>query len=77
MPSITFSIAAEDYDEFKEAFLLCQMVPVDDATGDPIMTDNQWIKEWGRRQYHDAYRLGRRIVRDRANPMTQDPDIMA
>lgn len=76
MPSVTFTIAAEDYAEFKEAFLLCQNVPTDSDTGDPTMSDDQWIKEWGRRQYHDAYRLGRKQVRDRANPVVADPDIM-
>lgn len=76
MPSVTFTIAAEDYVEFKEAFLLCYNVPIDRDTGDPVMADDQWIKEWGRRQYLAAYSLGRKQARDRANPVTQNPDIM-
>jgi len=76
MPSMTFTIAPEKYAEFKGAFLLAHNVPIDTDTQMPLMTEEEWIKEWGRRQYWQAYRAGRRLARDRANPYTTDPDIL-
>ena len=45
MPSITLSVSSENWDEFKEAFLLTHEVPLDPETQEPTMTEEQWIKE--------------------------------
>ena len=76
MPSVTYEIPADKFDQFKEAFFLAQPVPTDEL-GDPLMTENEWIKEWGLRQFKAMYRAGRKQVAIRANPATYDEDSIA
>lgn len=77
MASVTFTIPDEKYDTFKEAFLEVHKVPLDPETGDPLMSDNAWVKEWGRLTYLGAIRQGLKRVRDKAYPIVFDPDIIA
>lgn len=76
MATMTFEIDDLKYPEFLEAFLLCQPVPLDPDTGEPTMTDNQWVKEWGRLQYWSTYRLGRKRKRDQEHSEDADPEII-
>lgn len=60
MSKITFTISEDKFEEFKEGFLKCQPTPKD-------MTDNEWIKEWGKQQYIRVYRIGKQqIAREHA-----------
>lgn len=52
MAKLIYTIPDEKLDEFKEGFLKCQPTPND-------MTDNEWIKKWGRIQFMQAYRIGK------------------
>lgn len=76
MPSITLSVSAANWPEYKEAFLAYQPVPLDPDTQLPTMTDEQWIKEWHRQQSWQAYRQGRKILRNRAHSEDADADII-
>jgi len=76
MPSVILTIPDEHFAEFKAAFLIINAVPLNPSTGEPTMTDAQWIKEWGRQQYFAAYRYGRRALRDIAHPDSHNPDII-
>ena len=76
MASVTHTIEDEKYPEFLEAFLVNQPVPLDPQTSEPTMTDNQWVKEWGRIMYWNAYRHGLKRARDIAHPVVADPDIL-
>lgn len=76
MASVTFTIPNEKYAAFLSAFLSCHPVPLDPNTGKPTMTDNQWVKEWGRLQYWDSYRLGLKRARDREHPVQPDPEVI-
>lgn len=76
MPTVTFTIADEDYAAFLVAFLAFHPVPVDPGTGAPTMSDNEWVKERGRQFYWDAYRQGLKRQRDRDHPVNPDPDIL-
>jgi hypothetical protein len=58
MADITFTIPADKIAEFKVGFLKACPVPVDEM-GDPTMSELDWIKEWSRRQFLQAYRDGK------------------
>ena len=83
MASVTFEIPDAKFAEFKEAFLLGLPVPIRppdilNLKPEPVpeMTDNEWIKEAGRRFYIKAYRKGRAILRDQAHPAVVDDGIL-
>ena len=76
MPAITLSVSSENWDEFKEAFLLTHEVPPDPETQQPTMTEEQWIKEKIRQMVWTAYRQGRKIKRNRAYSEDADQDII-
>lgn len=59
MPSITYTIPDEKFAEFKEGFLKCCPVPALPDTG-PLYTENEWIREWGWRQFVNQYKRGKR-----------------
>lgn len=59
MASITFNIPDDKLIEFKLGFLKRHPVPID-IEGNPAMTDNQWIKEWGKQRYFRAYQTGKK-----------------
>jgi hypothetical protein len=71
-----FSISDAKWPTFREAFLECHKVPVDQETGEPTMSDAEWIKEWGRRMYVAAARQGANRVRDKLYPVVFDPEII-
>lgn len=58
MVSVTYTIPDEKFDEFKEAFIRAKPVPLDDDRN-PIMSENEWIKEWGRRAMFAIFSRGR------------------
>lgn len=60
MPNIIYTIPDAVYEEAKDDFLTAHPVPKDE-NGDPLMSDGDWIKEWGRRQFVKARRNGRII----------------
>ncbi len=59
MASITLTIPDAKYDEFKEAFLKVNPVPLDPDTELPLFTDNQWVKEWIVRMIKKRYNQGK------------------
>lgn len=58
MASVTFYIPDNKLDEFKAAFIRQFPVPIED----PPLTENEWIKKWGRIQYLRAYRNGKNLL---------------
>lgn len=56
MASIIYTIPDELLPEFKKGFL--KSCPVFIEEGELPMSENQWIKEWGKRQFLRAYRKG-------------------
>lgn len=64
MASVNYTIPDNKLAEFKRGFLKCQTVPLD-SEGNPKMSENEWIKEWGRLQFVKAYQTGiRQIARE-------------
>ena len=59
MASITFNIPDDKLPEFKLGFLKRHPVPID-IGGNPTMTENQWLKQWGKQQYFQAYKTGKK-----------------
>jgi len=59
MAEITYTIPDEKLDEFKECFLLAEPKPTE-IDGEPI-SDNAWIKKWGRMKFMQAYIKGKLI----------------
>lgn len=59
MISITYSIPNDKVEEFRAGFLKCNPIPVMLGEEQPSMTAKQWIKEWGKQQFLNAYRVGK------------------
>ena len=57
MVTLTYTIQDENLAEFKAGFLIKNPNPPDSG-----LTDNQWIKKWGLRQFVDAYAMGKRML---------------
>ena len=76
MVSMRFDVSDEKWPTFKEAFIECHNVPVDPETGEPTMSEDDWIKEWGRLMYLSVVRQGLKRVRDKAHPVVFDPEII-
>lgn len=57
MASITYKIDDGKFNKFKKPFLIAQPVPRD-TDDNPVMSENEWIKEWGLTQFKNAYRRG-------------------
>ncbi len=73
MAKITFTIDDAKLAEFKAGFLKKHPVPIDEDTEVPEFTDNEWLKEWGKRAYINAYRTGKKkIAQDTIAPVTDD-----
>jgi hypothetical protein len=67
MAQITYTIPTGKLSEFKIGFLRCYPIPLDEHQ-QPIMTENEWIKEWGKRQFLKAYRSGKQqLAHDNLN----------
>lgn len=45
--------------EFKTGFVKCNSIPIDDNTGDPLMTIEEWMDTWGEEQFMKLYRRGK------------------
>jgi len=58
MATITYTISDEKLNKFKTAFLRNCPVPPD-ASGEPAMSDNEWIKESGRLYFYHHYKSGK------------------
>lgn len=67
MASITFNISDDKLSEFKLGFLKRHPVPMD-IDGNPIMTENQWLKQWGKNQYFQAYQTGKKQLAYEGEP---------
>ena len=61
MAQITYTISDSNLPEFKMGFLASKPVPTDDE-GNPIMSENAWIKEYGKRQFIREYKNGKHIL---------------
>ena len=59
MASMTLTIPDAKFNEFKEAFLVMNPVPVNPDTELPLFTDGEWIKEWIIRIVKKRYKQGR------------------
>jgi len=62
---VVYTIADNKFSKFKEAFLIAQPVPHDPDTGEPIMGENKWIKQWGLEMYKRAYKRGIKLQAER------------
>lgn len=69
MASITYTIPDAKLAEFKSGFLRIYRVPSDEY-GDPSMTESEWIKEWGKRQFINAYKEGKKQIAQQATEPT-------
>lgn len=66
MPSVTYTISSQNYPEFKAGFLASTPVPTD-RSGVPLYTEDQWVKEYGRRSFYQAYVSGKNILAERTS----------
>jgi len=69
MITIAFDIKDLDYLDFKESFLRENPLP-----GDSFLTEDEWIKEWGRMQYLSAVERGKKRL---AENVVVDPGIIS
>jgi hypothetical protein len=74
MASVTITIPDAKLAEFKVGFLKCNPVPTDEDTGDPLFTEDAWMKEWARREYLKMYSRGKRQIA--TETATLDNDIV-
>lgn len=65
MAQITFNIPDNKLAAFKTGFL--EEWPTPDG-----MSDNEWIKQWGKEQYIDAYKRGVRKLATKAALIDND-----
>ena len=65
MATITYTIPDDKIAEFKIGFLKFQPVPLNE-NNEPIMTEPEWIKEWGRRKFIWAYKNGKHLTAQEA-----------
>ena len=69
MPDFVFTIPEDKFLEFKEAFLKENPLPIDSN-----MTEDEWMREWGRNQYLAAIERGKkRLVQE---SISVDPSII-
>lgn len=71
MAKITYTINDSKLDEFKTGFFVFVPVPTD-ANGKPEMTENQWIRQWGKMQFLNAYKKGKMMLAHKAVKLTKD-----
>lgn len=68
MATITFTIPDNKLAEFKAGFLKSHPIPQDDD-GNPLYTENDWIKEAIRQMIMHSYQAGKeRIARESTQP---------
>jgi len=59
MPSVSYSIGDEKYADFKQNILAVHPVPID-INNDPIMSEDNWIREIGRLHFIELNFKGQR-----------------
>jgi len=62
MAQITYTIPNDKLTEFKRGFLREHPNTPPNETGGITYTDNEWIREWGKRMFFSAYRYGKRKI---------------
>ena len=72
MASITYTIPDDKLADFKARFLAAHPVPIDVGTLQPEMSENEWIKEWGLRQFKEACDRGDKILYDKEYTKSDD-----
>lgn len=75
MAQITFTIPDAKLSEFKTGFLKARPVPLN-PSGEPTMTENQWIKKCGKEFYYRSYYRGKRLLWAESHEPGVDPDII-
>ena len=76
MAQVTFTIDDANLAEFKTGFLRTRPVPLD-TSGNPTMTENNWIREFGRRVYMNQYRRGKQEIAETATVPVVDETIIS
>jgi len=72
MAKITFTIDDNKLEEFKSGFLKENPVPGLAPKEEKQLTEDQWIKEWGRLQYIRAYKRGKRKIAEDTMSLEQE-----
>ncbi|MHC4605164.1 MAG: hypothetical protein ACYS6W_17750 [Planctomycetota bacterium] len=63
---ISYEFKDDKYINFKTAFIKVNAVPLDGEM-QPIMTEDEWIEQWGYNQFMKAYEIGvRQTARENA-----------
>ncbi len=72
MATVTFTIPDNKLADFKVGFL--RRIPNNEKNEDstPMFTDNEWIKEWGKRQYLSKYKDGKQQIANEAASIDND-----
>jgi len=65
MAQITYTLPDDKIDEFKRGFL--KVYPTPEG-----MTDAQWIKQWGKEQFLNAYMAGKQITANESVAIEKD-----
>jgi hypothetical protein len=66
MPTVTYTVTAEQLAELKEALAHHQGIEVSEVSNDDV-------KQWGLRQFQSVVRKYRQAAIDSANPVSNDP----
>lgn len=77
MATITYTIPNEKLDDFKAGIL--KLIPnneLKEDTGELRYTDNQWIKEIGKRWFIRQYKLGKIKIAEELNHPIIDEQIV-
>ncbi len=76
--SVTYTILDAKYDDFLTGFLKGKPnVETNKETGELEFTDNQWVKECGKRFFKRFYRIGKNKIADEANTPNIDDEVIA
>lgn len=63
MAQINYTIPDDKIQEFIIPFLRAKPIPVDEF-GDPIMMQQEWIKECGKRMFINVYKIGLQLLKN-------------
>lgn len=72
MATITFTIPDQKLEAFKIGFLKRIPNTLKDEESELVYTDNEWIKEWGKRQYLAKYKDGVQTIANEAAVIDND-----
>ena len=76
MAKVTFTIDDGKLADFTEGFLKMKPIPTSED-GKPLMTEDEWISEWGRRIYFEIYRQGKQRIAEEVAPAVIDKNIIS